>query len=266
MKKWTHGMGIGMTFVMLSLSACSSIGKVVSALPGTGDSFNLGASFNPTVAQMTEALKEALSYGAEDAGAELSFPGAFTKNLARQIPLPPEAKPILDNISQIPGGQEKVDDLIFRINSAAEMAAGKVGPIFVDAITSMTFSDAEGILRGSSNAATEYLRRTTTAALKDAFRPKLEAALDEPIFGGSSTISAETAWDTLVSAYNKIANSIIGRLGNLTPVNTSLSDFVLDKAINAVFTQMEIMEGNIRLDPIQYLSDMAAKVFDWVSK
>ena len=209
---------------------------------------------------MISALREALTKGAENAGAQLSVSGAFNNNLARKIPLPPEAKPILDNISKIPGGQQQVNDLVLRINTAAESASKKVAPIFSNAITSMTISDAANILRGSNTAATQYLERTTTASLKTAFRPELNSALNEPIILG---ISAQRAWDTLVTNYNAVANSVAGRIARMQTVNTSMSEFVLDKALTAVFTQMADVEKDIRVNPVQFLTDISTKVFNW---
>jgi hypothetical protein len=219
--------------------------------------------FTPSTEQMTSALKEALKKGAENAGSELSIAGAFSNNLARRIPLPPEAQPILDNLSRIPGGQQQIDSLLLRINTAAESASKKVGPIFGDAITSMTISDAANILRGSNTAATEYLERTTTSPLMTAFRPELSAALNEPIIAG---ISAQQAWVTLASNYNTVANSIIGTLANLQPVNADISEFVLNKALAAVFTEMGDVEKNIRANPVQFLSSISTSVFNWAKR
>jgi hypothetical protein len=244
--------------LLLSTVSCETIpGILGDVLQGGGTG---GTAFTPSTEQMVSALREALKKGAESAGAELSLSGAFYNNLARRIPLPPEAKPILDNISRIPGGQQQIDDLLLRINTAAESASKKVAPIFSDAITSMTFSDAVGILKGSNTAATAYLERTTTNPLKNAFRPELNNALNEPIIAG---ISAQLAWDTLVTNYNTVANSLAGRLANLQAVDADLGEFVLDKALSAVFTQMADVEKNVRANPVQYLTDIATRVFNW---
>jgi hypothetical protein len=245
------------SFMALTLSACGTLGSILSS---GGSS---GGVFTPSTEQMVSALREALKKGAENAGAELSISGAFTNNLARRIPLPPEAQTIVDNISRIPGGQQQVDALILRINTAAESASKKVAPIFGDAIISMTISDAANILKGSNTAATDYLVRTTTSPLKTAFRPELNAALSEPIIAG---ISAQRAWDTLVTNYNTVANSVVGRLASLQPVNANLNEFVLDKALTAVFTQMAEVEKNVRVNPARFLSDIATNVFNWAKR
>jgi hypothetical protein len=244
-------------YILLTFTACQVLIPMLNA-GGGGESV-----FTPTTEQMTSALREALKKGAENAGAELSVTGAFNNNLARKIPLPQEAKTIVDNISRIPGGQQQIDDLILRINTAAEYSSKKDAPIFADAITPMTFADAAQILKGSNTSATEYFKRTTTDPLKAAFRPELNKALNEPIIAG---ISAQRAWDTLVTNYNTVANSPVGRLAGLQPVTADMKEFVLDKALTAVFAQMSDVEKNIRVNPILFLSDLATKVFNWAKK
>jgi len=251
--KW--GLTFALGFMVLTLSTCGTLDSIVNMNIGSA-----GGVFTPSTEQMISALREALTKGAENAGAELSISGAFSNNVTRKIPLPPEAQTIIDNISRIPGGQQQIDALILRINTAAENASKKIAPIFADAITSMTISDAANILRGSNTAATEYLEKTTTDALKNAFRPELNRALSEPIIAG---ISAQQAWTTLVTNYNTVANSAIGRLANLKPVNADINEFVLSKALSAVFGQMSEVEKNIRANPAQFLSDISKNVFNW---
>jgi hypothetical protein len=247
------------SFMALALTACGTLDSIIN-MGGLG---GVEGVFTPSTEQMVSALREALKKGAENAGSQLSIAGAFSSNLARMIPLPPEAQPILDNISRIPGGQQQIDSLLLRINTAAESASKKVGPIFGEAITSMTISDAANILRGSSTSATEYLERTTTAPLITAFRPELNAALNEPMIAG---ISAQQAWVTLAGSYNAVANSIVGSLANLQPVNADISEFVLSKALTAVFAEMGDVEKNIRANPAQFLSSISTNVFNWAKR
>jgi hypothetical protein len=253
--KWvlTFGSIFVFGFMVLTLSTCVTLNSVISK-------GSAGGGFTPSTEQMVSALREALKKGAENAGAELSVAGAFNNNPARKIPLPPEAQSMLNNISKIPGGQQQVDALILRINTAAESASKKIAPIFADAITSMTIADAANILKGSNTAATEYLERTTTDPLKNAFRPELNAALSAPIVAG---ISAQQAWTTLVTNYNTVANSAVGKLASMQPVNADINAFVLDKALTAVFAQMGTVEKDIRANPMQFLSDTATKVYNW---
>ncbi|MDR2923054.1 MAG: DUF4197 domain-containing protein [Treponema sp.] len=243
-------------FMFLTFTACETLNSIVK-------SGGVEGIFTPNNEQMVSALREALKKGAENAGSELSVAGAFNDNLARRIPLPPEAQTIVNNISKIPGGQQQIDALILRINTAAENASKKIAPIFGEAITSMTISDAVNILKGSNTGATEYLERTTTAPLKNAFRPELNKALNEPIIAG---ISAQQAWVTLVTNYNTVATSFAGKLAGMQPVNADINEFVLNKALTAVFTEMAGVEKNIRENPVKFLSDVSTKVFNWAKR
>jgi len=259
--KWVLAFCIIFAFssMTLTLTTCGTLDSIIS-MGGMG---GVEGAFTPSTEQMVSALREALRRGAENAGSQLSITGAFSNNIARMIPLPPEAQPILDNLSRIPGGQQQIDSLLLRINTAAESASKKVGPIFGEAITSMTITDAANILRGSNTAATEYLERTTSAPLIAAFRPELNAALNEPMIAG---ISAQQAWVTLAGNYNTIANSIVGTLANLQPVNTDIGEFVLSKALTAVFAEMGDVEKDIRANPAQFLSSIATNVFNWAKR
>ncbi|MDR2638734.1 MAG: DUF4197 domain-containing protein [Helicobacteraceae bacterium] len=214
----------------------------------------------PSEAQMIEALKTALTDGAADAAAKLSQSGGYDKSALYRIPLPPEADTIVKNAKLISGGERLIDDTITRINAAAETAAKEAAPIFAKAIADMTITDAIGILKGGDSAATDYLRRQTSGALKAAFAPKLDAALAKPIVAG---VSAQTAWNTLTSGYNKAANSIAGKLAKLEPVKTSINDYALDKALAALFNEAAIAEAKVRADPLSSGKAIVQKVFEY---
>ena len=53
----------------------------------------------------------------------LSAIDGYLKDQAVKILLPPEAKSITTNLSKLPGGAKLVEDVIVRINRAAEDAA-----------------------------------------------------------------------------------------------------------------------------------------------
>ena len=82
---------------------------------------------------------------------------------------------------------------------SAEDAANEAKPIFVDAITSMSITDAKNILFGNQNAATSYLRDKTLQSLVAAYAPKINNSL--------SKVGAIQAWEALSKPYNKFANS-----------------------------------------------------------
>ncbi|MDR2033374.1 MAG: DUF4197 domain-containing protein [Helicobacteraceae bacterium] len=214
----------------------------------------------PTNAQMIEALKTALNDGAADAALTLSAEGGFNKSSLYKIFLPPEADTIVKNVKLIPNGAKLIDDAVLRINSAAEEAAKEATPIFAKAISDMTIADAVGILKGEQNAATRYLQEKTSGALKTAFAPKINAALAKPLIAG---VSAQNSWDTLTGGFNKVANSLAGKAVKLEPVKTSINDYVLDKALFALFNEVGKTEAQIRANPLASSKAIVQKVFDY---
>ena len=88
--------------------------------------------------EVVRGLKEALSTGARNSAGRLSLENGYYGDPLVKILLPDEAKTIVDNISKIPGGEKLVEDVILRINRAAEDAAKEAAPIFVSSVTLMT--------------------------------------------------------------------------------------------------------------------------------
>ena len=136
--------------------------------------------------EVVSGLKEALSLGAKNSAEKLSVEDGYYGDAAVKILLPDEAKTIIDNISKIPGGEQLIEDVILRINRAAEDAAKEVAPIFVNSITQMTVRDAFNILKGADNAATSYLRATTYDDLYSLYKPKIQSSTEKDIIANIS--------------------------------------------------------------------------------
>jgi membrane-associated HD superfamily phosphohydrolase len=211
-----------------------------------------------TEGDVISGLKEALSVGAKNSAEKLSAVDGYFGDAAVKILLPDEAKTIVENISKIPGGDKLVQDVILRINRAAEDAAKEVAPIFVNSITQMTIQDAFGILKGADNAATNYLRNTTYTDLYNLYKPKIQASTEKKIIGN---ISTKDSWNTLTSEWNTLANSIAGKLANLKPVNTDLDEFLTNKALTGMFSKVEGEELKIRKEVSARVTPLLQKVF-----
>ncbi len=215
-----------------------------------------------TEAEVIAGLKSALTVGTDTAVSIVSEVNGYYMDELIKIYLPPEADIIVDNLDnpllEAIGMQGLVEDIILKINRAAEDAAEEATPIFVDAITTMTIEDAFNILKGTDTSATHYLREKTYLALKNAFQPKIAGSLDKPLVGG---ISASETWTTLTGLYNNVANSIAGQLAGLSPVNTQLDEFVTRKALNGLFIKVGDEEKAIRTDPLARVNEILKKVF-----
>lgn len=188
-------------------------------------------------------LKEALTIGATKGAAALSATDGFFKNAALKILLPPEAAKIERTLRSVGMGKQ-VDEAILSINRAAEDACKTAAPIFTNAIRQMTVNDAIGILKGADTAATAYLKRTTSAPLTSAFKPVIDSSLQKT--------DATKHWTSLVNAYNKFS---------LQKINPSLSDYVTEKALNGIYSQIALEEKNIRQNPAARATDILQKVF-----
>jgi hypothetical protein len=197
-----------------------------------------------TSEQVGQGLKEALTQGISKGADALSQADGYFKNSEIKIPFPPDAKKVEDKLRAIGMGND-VDRFIMTLNRGAEDAAKQAKPIFVDAIKQMTIEDAWGILKGQPDAATQYLKKTTTTQLQAQFKPVIQSSLDK--------VSATKYYTDLVNTYNKIPF--------VEKVNPDLNSYATDLAIRGLFTTVANEEKNIRANPTARTTDLLKKVF-----
>lgn len=189
-------------------------------------------------------LKEALNVGIDQAVSFLSAKDGYYAS-PYKILLPEEAKSMAAKLKMVPGFAKFEEDLLEKMNRAAEDAATQAKPIFVDAIKQMTFKDAMNILMGEKNAATKYLQNTTTTPLTNAFLPVIQTSLDK--------FKAREYWTSAVTAYNKIPL--------VKKMNPELDKYVTEKALLGMFQLVEKKELDIRENVNSRSSDLLKKVF-----
>lgn len=189
-------------------------------------------------------LKEALEVGVDEAVSSLAQQNGYLES-PYKILIPEDAAKVVSTVSKVPGFQNVEKDLINKMNEAAELAAKKAGPIFLEAIKQMSFSDAKNILMGEQDAATRYLERTSRDALYKEFMPVIAAALDE--------VNARDLWKSAVSAYNKIPFK--------KELNPDLDDHVNSKALDGMFSLVQKKEEGIREDVGLRTSPLLKSVF-----
>jgi hypothetical protein len=117
----------------------SSIFLITVILVSTGcaEVLNILQSSSPvplTEEEVVSGLKEALMTGAKNSAQQLAVENGYYGDEAIKILLPDEAKVIIDNLSKLPGGDKLVQDVVLRINRAAEDAAKDVAPIFINSV------------------------------------------------------------------------------------------------------------------------------------
>ncbi len=211
-----------------------------------------------TNAEIIGGLKDALLVGTDSSVTHLSAVDGYLKDLAIKILLPPEAKTITDHISKLPGGAKLVDDVILRINRAAEDAARGAKPIFVNSIRQMTFADGLQILRGPDNAATQYFMQKTNQQLMELYRPKIRESLNKNLVAGVST---QQSWNELTNRWNQLAGSTIGKITGLKTVDVKLEDYLLQEALKGMFHKIEEREKDIRNNASARVTSLLKRVF-----
>jgi hypothetical protein len=207
---------------------------------------------------IVSGLKEALITGAKNSAGILGAENGYFGDLSVKILLPDDAKVIIDNLSKLPGGDKLVQDVVLRINRAAEDAAKEAAPIFENSIRQMTVRDGFNILHGADNAATQYLRQTTYTELYALYKPKIASSTEKKLVG---SVSTKDSWNALTGKWNALAGSVAGKLASLKPVNADLDDYLTRKALDGMFLKVEIEELKIRKEVSARITPLLQKVF-----
>lgn len=200
--------------------------------------------------EAAEGIRQALNQGVGRGISTLHTENGFFGNDFYKILLPPDAKRIENTLRDL-GMGGMVDRAILQINRAAEDAVGFARPIFADAITQMTITDAINIVTGSDSAATAYFRLKTTDKLVAAFSPVIKQALDK--------FEATKYYADVVNTYNRFPTTI-------NKINPDLPSFVVGRAVDALFDQVAKEEANIRANPVARTSEILKKVFGYAAR
>lgn len=249
-----------LALVVLMITACSSSTSISSIASKAQSVLSQASSSSSTITttDITAALKEALTLGVQQGVEILGADGGYYNDVATRIGLPEEALVITENISKLPGGETLVNSVIESINAAASDAVSDVTPIFTAAITSMTISDAANILAGDSTAATTYFKSKTKTELKSVFAGYIDSSLDKELIG---SVSASSAWNTMTTQWNKVASSAVGKIAGWNEVNTDLSDYLTEEAVETLYTKVGEKETAIRTDVSERTTALLKKVF-----
>lgn len=194
-------------------------------------------------------LKEALTRGADIAVGQLGKKDGFLGDKRVRIPLPESAKTV-EKAMRALGMKKQADELVETMNRAAEMAVVEARPILVNAVKTMSFDDARGILTGGDDAATQYFKRTTSQDIAARFLPIVKTA---------------TAKVDLAGQYNRYAGQA-AKLGLLDKRDADLDSYVTHKAMDGLFFMIAEQEKAIRKDPVGTGSAMIKKVFGALGK
>ena len=231
-------------FLLLSfaLTSCDEILDVLA----TASTTTSGISQS----EASSGLKQALEVGVNAGASFLGKTDGFLGNNIYKILLPQEVQNAVSKIKGNPITNRLagpyLDKLVTAMNRGAENAMVEAKPIFVNAIKSMSISDAISIVTGGDGAATKYLQRTTSSQLKEKFYPVIKTSLEQ--------VKVNEPWTKVSSAYN----TVMGK-----QVQTDLNEYVTSKATAALFIQIKKEEDKIRSNPISRTTDLLKKVFGY---
>ena len=189
-------------------------------------------------------LKAALIQGAGKAVSKLGAVDGFFGNKEVKIPLPDTMKKA-EKAMRMFGMGKQADELVLKMNRAAEAAVPEAKALLVDSVKKMSVADAKSILTGGDEAATQYFKKTTSTAMTDKFLPIVKKATENV---------------QLAQQYNKFAE-MGNKFGVVKKDQVNLEQYVTQKTLDGVYLMMAKEEAAIRKDPVGQTSSLLKKVF-----
>lgn len=214
---------------------------------------------------VSNGLKEALKTGVNFAVTQLGTNNGYLNNTAVKIPLPDNLAKA-ETLLRSAGGNKMADDLINSMNTAASKAAPKTAEIFMNAIDKMSLTDAQGILSGGNEAATNYFKANTTDSLKKLISPIVQETMKEN--------NVASYYDTINNVYKSSAKGLVENSAIMsmaknfgvdsyipTSSDESLDSYITTKTIDGLFTMIGQKEAAIRANPVEQTTSILKQVF-----
>ena len=217
------------------LSSCADLQSIMNSTQQSGALSSVDIS---------NGLKQALELGISQGVDLLSQKDGYYGSSLAKILFPEPLQKVDNTLRSIVLGSLS-DEGLKILNRAAEDAVTEAKPIFINAVKNLSFSDATAILTGGKNAATDYLKKTTTQSLIQAFSPKIQASLGK--------VGADQVWSSIIDKYNAVPL--------VTKVNPDLTSYVTEKAIDGLFLQIAQKEEDIRTNVASRTTPLLQKVF-----
>ncbi len=203
---------------------------------------------NLSNADADAGLRQALIQGANKAIAQLGAVDGFYENPEVKIPLP-DALRKAERSLRLLGMGKQADALSLKMNRAAEAAVPEAKTLLVEAVRKMSIADARAILTGGDDAATQYFKKTTSAAMAEKFLPIVTQATQEV---------------ELAQQYNRFAKAA-SRFGLVHKEQANLEAYVTQKTLDGVYFMMAEEEKAIRKNPVAAGTSLIKKVFGAVA-
>ena len=241
-------MRVDRRFILWGLPAAAGISACETLDPAIMEGI-LGGPL--TEGEAAQGIKAALNNGISHAVNKVGVLDGFWRNDLIKIPLPNVLQDVQSVLRPI-GADKLLVDLHQQLNRGAEKAAPVAKDIFVDAITSLSISDAIGIVKGADNAATTYLQGKTTSHLTTLFIPIMDGALRDT--------GALRLMDQVTNELSSIP--FAPRLG--ADAKRDLVRHGVDYGLGGLFTYIGEEEKAIREDPAKRTSQILRRVFGYV--
>jgi len=162
--------------------------------------------------------------------------------------IPDEFKPVLASLKTL-GLEKEMNEINAKIGKVSKIMADESAGIMADAIKEVKFKDAVAIVVGEPDAASNALKNAMYGSVKKRYSSKIEAELGKT--------EALKYWPMAASAFNLFAKK---------KVDSSLPDFMSERAVDALFLTMGKEESKIRKDPNKLGDAVVSKVFDYYKK
>ena len=227
--------------------AIKSSGSTSASTDSTASS--TGGVNSLTNSEASGGLKEALTQGIGKAVASLGATDGFLGNKDVKIPLPNSLKKIEKGMKFMGMGKQS-DELILKMNRAAEAAVPEAKTLLLDSVKKMSLADAKTILTGPQDAATQYFKKTTSAQMSEKFLPIVTKATENV---------------QLAESYNKYAE-MGSKFGVVKKEDANINQYVTNKALDGVYFMVAQEETAIRKDPLGQASSLLKKVFGSIGK
>lgn len=192
----------------------------------------------------TSGLKAALEKGSVAAVAKLGVENGFLNNDKVKIELPgilQQAQPLL----KMTGRGAQLDELVVSMNRAAEKAVPLAKPLLLNAVKSMSVTDAKNILSGGETSVTDFFRQKTSDQLGTKFLPIVKSITDR---------------SGLASQYNSTVAQV-AKFNIVPEQQSTVEKYVTQRALDGLYLMIAEEEKAIRRDPIGTGSKIIGKVF-----
>jgi Protein of unknown function (DUF4197) len=198
-----------------------------------------------TQGEMANGLKDSLRQGVSAAIDKLGVKDGFLANPRVKIPLPDALKKS-EKLMRTFGMGKQADELVTSMNRAAEKAVPQARDLMVDAVQKMSLEDAQKILKGGNDSATQYFRTSTQDELHKRFLPIVKEVTDQ--------VGLAKKYDALAGSAKKF--KLIG------DDQSSVEEYVTHKSLDGLFLMMADEEKKIRANPVKATTDLAKRLFD----